>query len=77
MNHQAILDQTTDAPNPQDFSRARSTQTKKKSRVSPAFAGAVMGAIAGRFLPKLSPFSGAVIGIMSAKMYQKHQSKQR
>lgn len=77
MNHQATPDQTIDSPATQDFSRTRSTQTKKKSRVSPAFSGAVIGAIAGRFLPKLSPFSGAVIGIMSAKMYQKYQSKHR
>ncbi|TCB67869.1 hypothetical protein [Acinetobacter sp. ANC 4178] len=77
MNHQAPPNQMIDSPATQDFSRARSTQTKRKSRISPAFAGAVMGAIAGRFLPKLSPFSGAVLGIMSAKMYQKRQSQHR
>ncbi|TCB35913.1 hypothetical protein E0H82_07860 [Acinetobacter sp. ANC 4910] len=64
-----------DSPATQDFSRARSPQTKRKSRISSTFAGAVIGAIAGRFLPKLSPFSGAVIGIISAKMYQKQQSQ--
>lgn len=76
MNQQAILDQATDTPTAADLSRARSTH-KKKSPVSPAFTGAVVGAIAGRFLPKLSPFSGAVIGIIGAKIYQKRHIKHR
>lgn len=77
MNMQQNPEQTAVSETTTDLSRARSQNKSRKSRISPILTGAIMGAIAGRFVPKLSPFSGAVLGMISSKMYQKHYTQPR
>lgn len=49
--------------------------TTKKSRFSPTFKGALIGAAAGSILPVFGTFSGALIGGIAGKVYSKRCAK--
>ncbi|RYL25308.1 hypothetical protein [Acinetobacter piscicola] len=54
---------TSDTSNPQS--------SVKKSRFSPTIKGVLIGAAAGSILPIFGTFSGAVIGGIAGKVYEK------
>ena len=75
MNMQAI--HNLNASNSSEHAATPTQSSLQHSRFKPAIQGVILGAIAGRFLPKISPFSGAIIGLVSAKIYQKRQAQCR
>lgn len=73
---------TTDLQSPaldgdalQDASASNATVSKKSSRFSPTVKGLLIGAAAGSVLPVFGTFSGALIGGIAGKIYQKRCAK--